>query len=68
MNDTLLSTKQAAQHLGLQPETLMAWRSQKRGPAFIRLNGRTIRYRIDDLTAFINAKQDRNPANGDREA
>jgi hypothetical protein len=47
-------TNAAAWLGGLAPRTLANWRSQCRGPRFIRV-GRLIRYRIEDLQAFLDA-------------
>lgn len=47
----LLNTKQAADYLGLSPGTLMAWRTQKRGPTYCKMGGGG-RYRVDDLDSF----------------
>jgi hypothetical protein len=44
----------AAEVIGCAPRTLANWRSQRRGPRFIRV-GRLIRYRIEDLQAFLDA-------------
>jgi hypothetical protein len=44
----------AAQLIGCAPRTLANWRSQHRGPRFIRV-GRLIRYRVEDLQEFLNA-------------
>jgi predicted DNA-binding transcriptional regulator AlpA len=60
MDNELLSTRHAAQLLGLSPATLNTWRSKRgrisqdgmNGPQFIRM-GRTIRYRLCDLRAWI---------------
>ncbi|WP_298162643.1 AlpA family transcriptional regulator [Acidocella sp.] len=49
----LLTARQAGELLGVSPETLERWRGAGTGPAFIRLSGRYIRYRQDDLEAFI---------------
>ena len=48
----LLTTKQAADLLGLQPTTLEQWRWTGRGPRFVKLN-RACRYRITDLESFM---------------
>jgi predicted DNA-binding transcriptional regulator AlpA len=48
----MLDTKAAAEHLGLAPVTLRQWRSQERGPTFIRM-GKSIRYRLADLDEWI---------------
>jgi predicted DNA-binding transcriptional regulator AlpA len=50
---SLLSTKQAARLLGLSPQTLEKWRSQKKGPAFIKLGNKAVRYRSHAIEAFI---------------
>lgn len=49
----LLRTKAAAKHLDLAPSTLERFRQQGRGPRFVRLGGRAIRYRFEDLEAWI---------------
>jgi len=53
MAEHLLNEHEAAQFLGLSVFTLRAWRSKRRGPAFVKL-GRSVRYRSDDLEAFLN--------------
>lgn len=49
---TKLSTKQAADHLGLSPWTLLKWRKLGRGPAFIRLGSR-VRYDCAALDEYL---------------
>jgi hypothetical protein len=46
----------AAQILSISASTLRAWRSQGRGPAYIRA-GRRILYRVADLEAFLGANR-----------
>ncbi len=48
----LISESDAAEILGLQPDTLRRWRAKSRGPSFHRF-GREIRYSARDLEAFI---------------
>ena len=48
----MLTTREAADYLGLAPATLNKWRCYGTGPSFVRL-GRAIRYRRDDLSAFL---------------
>lgn len=50
----VLTTAEAADYLGLPKGTLEVWRSRARkgGPPFVRL-GRTIRYRVAALDAFL---------------
>lgn len=55
--DRLLTEKEAAALLGLQPSTLRRWRSvgQPGQPEFVRVAGRAIRYRMSDLLAYVEA-------------
>jgi excisionase family DNA binding protein len=50
---SLLTAKQAAEFLGLPDSTLAQWRSQRRGPPYIKLEGRLVRYRRRDLEEYI---------------
>jgi excisionase family DNA binding protein len=45
MPDDLLTTQQAAALLQLSPRTLRRWRVEGKGPPFIRLGSRRVRYR-----------------------
>ena len=57
MAEQLLDTVQAADYLGLKPGTLETWRwDARRGPAFIRLSKRAVRYRRSDLDAWLDAQ------------
>ena len=48
-----LTEHEAAAYLGLQRGTLSNWRSQRRGPEYVRLGGgRVIRYKLADHEAF----------------
>lgn len=49
----LFNQDQAAEYLGLKPETLATWRSTQRYHLpFIRV-GRAVRYRLSDLESFL---------------
>jgi len=50
-----LDTKRAAEVLGLQKNTLEAWRSRGGGPPFVKL-GRAVRYRQSDLETWIQTR------------
>ena len=53
----LLDVSAACAHLGgLSPCTLNQWRSQRRGPAFVKV-GRLVRYRLADLDAWLQAQR-----------
>ena len=47
-----LNDVEAAKFLRLSPQTLRNWRTQSKGPAYIRA-GRAIRYAINDLRDFM---------------
>ena len=47
-----LSTKQAADYLGLAEQTLANWRFLRQGPVYSKL-GRRIVYQIIDLDAYL---------------
>lgn len=57
-----LNTKEAARYLGLSPVTLRMRRRAGKGPQFVRV-GRSIRYHIRDLVAFL---KDANGGESDR--
>ncbi len=48
-----LDTAAAAGLLGREPGTLRGWRSIGKGPAFHLVSGQFVRYRVDDLDAFV---------------
>jgi len=55
-NDHNLTTAAAAAWLGcVRPRTLDNWRSQGRGPRYVRVGGR-IAYRLKDLQAWMDAQ------------
>ena len=54
-NCEFLTTQQAANFLSLKPTTLHQWRWSGRGPKFIRLGTRSIRYRLEDLLNWIDS-------------
>ena len=54
--DRLVSEAEAAALLGIAQRTLQGWRRRGGGPQFLRLSRRSIRYRRDDLAAWIVAR------------
>jgi len=52
----LLTPKEAAEFLCVPEGTLAQWRSQRRGPAFLKLEDRLVRYRRSDLERYIASK------------
>ena len=53
IKEDLISTKAAAKRLGISHQTLEKWRSQKRGPHYLKIGSKAVRYRQIDLDAFI---------------
>ncbi|MHB8368812.1 MAG: helix-turn-helix domain-containing protein [Leptospirales bacterium] len=58
----LLTNGEAAEYLGMSPDTLPRWRWAGIGPAYLKV-GRSIKYRRADLEAFLNESRV-NPRNG----
>ncbi len=53
---TLLDEKQAAEFLGVAPQTLSNWRcSDRYGLSYVKL-GRAVRYRLDHLEKWLEAR------------
>ena len=52
---SVVDTMGAAEILGVHARTLDNWRSQNRGPRYVRV-GRRIIYRIADLEAYLDAR------------
>lgn len=54
--EALLTRDDAARYLSVQPGTLRVWACERRYPLpFVKV-GRAVRYRIEDLDAFIAAR------------
>lgn len=49
----ILTTAEAAVYLRVAPGTIESWRVRKVGPPYLRLNGRTVRYRQDELEEWV---------------
>jgi excisionase family DNA binding protein len=49
----LMTTEQAAAYLGIKPNTLVTWRSTNRQKLVYAKVGGQVRYRRQDLDAFI---------------
>ena len=52
---TLLTTREAAEYMGISPATLALWRNgaNPTGPKIVRLGPSLIRYSPSDLDAFL---------------
>ena len=60
----LLNTLEAAAYLSVAEQTLRTWRISGAGPRFVRL-GRLVRYRREDLVAFLERNVFSNTAEAD---
>lgn len=49
----LLTAEEVAAITGLSVETLAQWRSQRRGPLFVKISRNFIRYWQDDLDGWL---------------
>lgn len=52
MTDKAMSEKEAAEYLGLRPNTLSNWRITRKGPPYYRVGGRII-YRLKELEFWL---------------
>lgn len=59
LNETLLTEKMVSEMLGLKPRTLQQWRFVGRGPKYIKLSERVIRYKWSDVQDWVATIQDR---------
>jgi predicted site-specific integrase-resolvase len=55
----MFRTNDAAEYIGLTKATLEAWRCKGGGPVFVKYQ-RAVRYRKEDLDAFIQQSLQRN--------
>jgi predicted DNA-binding transcriptional regulator AlpA len=53
---SLLKPEDVAEITGLSVETLAQWRSQKRGPKFVKISRNCVRYRQSDLDAWVSER------------
>lgn len=51
----LIAPPVLAEHLGVPVQRLATWRHEGTGPNYVRV-GRLIRYRADDITAWLDAQ------------
>ena len=54
--NALLTDIQVAEQLSLKRRTLQAWRYRGYGPPAIALSGRAVRYRQEDVDAWITSR------------
>src|SRR5690348_5150152 len=52
LNKLLFAESEAAVVLGVSPEALKVWRREGRGPRWVRVSEKLVRYHLDDLREF----------------
>ena len=57
IDDRLLDTRQVAKFLGVNKSWVERARVEGSGPPFFRLDGKVIRYREKDLTAWVDSQE-----------
>lgn len=65
--DAMLSTRRAADFLGLSPGTLANWRCSGTGPEFHKLGAKAVRYRVAALRRWRDGATQTNTAGGHRD-
>lgn len=56
MTPEYLTAEQVAQMTGFSTKSLEAYRSKRQGPPFLKI-GHSVRYRVDDVRAWMDASQ-----------
>ncbi|MCO6413528.1 MAG: helix-turn-helix domain-containing protein [Thiogranum sp.] len=51
-----LDRREAAEYLGVSPNTLTCWASEKKGPPFYKPGKRCL-YKVEDLDAFLESRR-----------
>jgi len=64
----LINEHEAADYIGHSVRALQNWRVRGGGPRFVKISGRSIRYRRCDLNAWIEARLVRNTSETIQEA
>lgn len=59
MTDNLMSQDEVAELLGVHPSTLGNWREKGIGPPFLRMEGKLIRYVVEDVRAWVESQREK---------
>jgi predicted DNA-binding transcriptional regulator AlpA len=57
LSDPLLSTEDFSARTGIKPRTIERWRLEGKGPEFVRIGSRMVRYRLSAIESFIRQSQ-----------
>ena len=52
---TLFTPEAAAEYLSVTKQSLAQWRHMSVGPVFRKLGAKTVRYRVEELDAWVDA-------------
>ena len=52
-SSAFLSESEAAKYLGISKKTLQRWRFDHKGPAYVKLNNKLIRYHLPELDEWM---------------
>jgi len=52
-SSTILTATEVAEQTGLSVETLAQWRSQGKGPPYVKISRNCVRYRQSDLDGWL---------------
>lgn len=53
MGEALIDEKAAAEHLGVTVRSMQTWRVNGKGPKFVRISRTAVRYRPEDVKAWV---------------
>jgi len=53
MTSALMNEKKAAELLNVSVSALRKWRNQGRGPRYLKPNGTSVKYRAEDIEAWL---------------
>ena len=56
-DDRTLTSREAAELLGVKVQTLSKWRCYGSGPAFLKYGHRTVRYRESDVLQWLDRQR-----------
>lgn len=54
VRDSLLTTDQVAEMVGMRPGTIENWRYKVQGPPYVKIN-RAVRYRASDVQTWLDS-------------
>jgi predicted DNA-binding transcriptional regulator AlpA len=56
LSDRLVKEREAANFLGYTVRALQNWRVRGGGPKFVKVSSRSVRYRMSDLSEWVDAR------------